>query len=370
MAGPAHPGELTRRYTLGTAADDAALRRLLRENPMHGAVTVAFEREPDFFRGAGIAGAEEQTIVAFQGDRIACMGRCIRRDCWVNGHAVRTGYLSELRLDRAHGGRAGLLREGFAFFRKLACDDAAELYFTAIAADNDRARRFLERGVRGLPAYRFLANLETVLIAVPRRIRARLRVEVATPERVPEFLALLNAHGRRHQLSTVWTAEMLRSLDRHGMPLERFLIATDGGVAVACGALWDQRGFRQTVIRGYSRLLNAARPFVNAMNVVLGRPRVPEVGEVLAQAFLSPLAFVEGAEAILPDFIAASFSHARRMGVEFLAIALPQEDAGLSVVHRRFSTRSWRSRLYSVDWPERRALPMRGTAFLPDVSLL
>ncbi len=135
-------------------------------------------------------------------------------------------------------------------------------------------------------------------------------------------------------------------------------------------ARFARLGFRQTVIRGYSRLLNAARPFVNAMNVVLGRPRVPEVGEVLAQAFLSPLAFVEGAEAILPDFIAASFSHARRMGVEFLAIALPQEDAGLSVVHRRFSTRSWRSRLYSVDWPERRALPMRGTAFLPDVSLL
>ena len=168
------PHGLKARVTLrvATAADDAALRRLLRENPMRGAMSVAFEREPDFFRGAGLAGADEQTIVAHENERLVCMGRCVWRDCWVNGRATRTGYLGELRLDHAARGRFGILRDGYRFFRELARDDAAELYFTSIAADNERARRLLESGARGLPTYKFLAELDTLLVAVPRHVAA------------------------------------------------------------------------------------------------------------------------------------------------------------------------------------------------------
>src|SRR5882757_5465832 len=56
MRGTAAPGELRRaaatRFAVATEADESAIRRLLRENPMHGDVSVAFEREPNYFRGA------------------------------------------------------------------------------------------------------------------------------------------------------------------------------------------------------------------------------------------------------------------------------------------------------------------------------
>ena len=358
------------RFALATRADDAAIRRLLRENPMRGAVRVGFEREPDYFRGADLAGGEDQTIVAHDGARLVCMGRCTRRECWVDGAARRVGYLAELRLDAAARGRFGILRDGYAFFHALQRDSPAELYFTSIAADNDRARRLLENGTRGLPAYAFLAELDTLLVAVPRRPRAgRMSVEAATPERVPDLLRVLNGHGRRHQLAAVWTAENLRSLAQHGLPLERFLLAMDGGQVVACGALWDQRGFRQTVIRGYSRALAVARPFVNLASRILGTPRLPRAGSVLAHAFLSPLAFAEGAAALLPDFIAEFFPLAAGLGIEFLTLALPTDDPRLPALRRRFSTRTWRSRLYRVAWPEQASHDLSGT-FLPEVALL
>ena len=58
MAGPAAASELSTRFAVATRDDDAAIRRLLRENPMRGAVSVGFEREPDYFRGGEIAGGE------------------------------------------------------------------------------------------------------------------------------------------------------------------------------------------------------------------------------------------------------------------------------------------------------------------------
>ncbi len=370
MAGTAAARELSTRFAVATDADDAAIRRLLRETPMRGAVSVRFEREPDYFRGADLAGGVDQTIVAHDGTRLVCMGRCTERACWVDGHETRVGYLAELRLDAAARGRFGILRDGYGFFRELHCDDPAAVYFTTIAADNERARRLLESGVRGLPAYAFLGELDTLLVAVPRRPRAvRLRVECATPERVPDLLRVLNAHGQRHQLAAVWTAERLAALAEHGLPLERFLLACDGREVVACGALWDQRGFRQTVIHGYSRPLALARPFVNFASPILRTPRLPLPDAVLAHAFLSPLAFVEGLEAMLPDLIEAFFPLAAHAGVEFLTLTLPTTDPSLPTLHRRFSTRTWRSRLYRVSWPGEAAPDLTGT-FLPDVALL
>src|SRR5439155_767942 len=121
--------------------------------------------------------------------RLVCMGRCTWRECWVDGTARRVGYLAELRLDATARGRFGILRDGYGFFGALQRDDPADLYFTSIAADNDRARRLLESGGRGLPAYDFLAELSTLLIAVPRRApRTKLRVESATPAHIPDLL--------------------------------------------------------------------------------------------------------------------------------------------------------------------------------------
>lgn len=369
MAGAALDRELSTRFGVATRADDAAIRRLLRENPMRGAVTVGFEREPDYFRGANLAGGEDQTIVAYSNSRLVCMGRCTRRECWVDGHARRVGYLAELRLDATARGRFAILRDGYRFFHEQQCNETVDLFFTSIAADNDRAVSLLERGARGLPTYLFLQEVDTLLVAVPRHPRApTLRVEVAIRDRIPDLVRMLNAG--RHNLSPVWTAERLQALEHHGLPLSRFLVALDGNEVIACGALWDQREFRQTIIRGYSRPLAIARPVINLASHVLGKPGLPRAGSVLAHAFLSPFALETTAEAALPDFIAAFFPLAARCGVEFVTLALPTTDSRLPALRRRFAARTWRSRLYQVSWPDDLPVELCCGPRLPEVALL
>jgi hypothetical protein len=377
MAGAVVNRELNRaartRFAVATSADDVAIRRLLRESPMRGAVSLTFEREPNYFAGANLAGGADQTIVAVSDSRLVCMGRCTRRKCWVDGQARTVGYLGELRLDAAARGQFGILRDGYEAFHSLQRDDPVELYFTCIGSDNQRARRVLESGLRGLPRYRHLGDLETLLIAVPRQLRRpRFRIESATPKCAPALLRLLNDHAREHQLSTVWTEEALASLAAQELPLYRFLLALEGDEIVACGALWDQRPFRQTVIRHYNRALSIARPFVNAASRILGMPRLPKPGSVLAHAFLSPLAIDSQAKEMLPDFIEAIFSSASKIGVEFLTIALPVADSRLTSLKRRFSTRTWTSRIYRVDWPGEASLEIinREVSCIPDVALL
>ena len=358
-------------FAVATTAQDASIRQLLRDNPIRGAVNVAFQREPDYFQGENIAGGEDRTIVAFRNRRLVCMGRCTQRECWVNGQPMRAGYLAELRLDATVRGQFGILRDGYRFFQSLQADNPADLYFTSIASDNSRAQRLLESGMRGLPSYDFLSELETLLVAVPRNPRpGRLSVRTPRSEDIPTMVRLLNSHGRRHNFSTVWTVENLLALEEHGLPLDRFLLALDGNEIVGCGALWDQRSFKQTAVLGYSPVLTKARPVVNAIGPLFGIPPLPRPGSILAHAFLSPIAFSDGASAMLFDFIHAFFLLAAQTGLEFITLALPASDRRIPKIRQRFCTRAWRSRVYQVKWPEQRNVDLGRIDIFPEVALL
>ncbi len=374
------------RFALATAAEDAAVRRLLRNNPLPGEISLTLEREPDYARGADVAGATDRTILALAGERLAALGRCSVRRRQVDGGARRVGYLAELRLDASARGRFDILRGGYRFFRDLAPEDTPEYFFTSIAADNHRALRLLERGCADLPAYQFLTGFVTLVIPVPRRrtaarrtaaarsrLEARgLRVEPGTCVRIDELVGCLNRHAFRHPLAAVWTPEEVIALARHDLALDGFRLVLAGAQVVACAALWDQRGFRQTVVRGYAGRLRRLRPLLNLSATIFGTPRLPPAGSILALGFLSPFATDPGYGDLLPELVALNLAPAAERGLEFLTLGLAADDPRLAPVRRRFAGREYCSRIYRVAWPgDAPSIAGRaGGPFLPEVALL
>src|SRR5690349_8686647 len=87
------------KFALATQTDDPDIRRLLRENPMRGQISLTLEREPNYFADALWPGTEKQTLIARENGRMVCVGSCTLRDRFVNGQSRRVGYLGGLRLD-------------------------------------------------------------------------------------------------------------------------------------------------------------------------------------------------------------------------------------------------------------------------------
>jgi len=364
------------RFTLASEEHDGAIRRLLRENPMHGEVSLSFEREPNYFFSKELAGGRDQTILAFEGQRLLCMGRCSTRSRYVNGQLRRVAYLSELRLDSQARSRFDILRRGYQFFGQIQSDDPPELCFTSIAADNDRARRFLERGLPGMPAYKFIAGFTTFLIPVPRPSQLgpseRLGVSSvsATMARWSDLVAFLNAHGKEHQLASHWTVDDLYSLANFGLSLADVQVVVEDGQIIACGGLWDQRCFRQTVVRGYRTKIGRGRHLINLSATLFGTPRLPEIGSVLAVGILCPFAVrTTGERVLLPLLESLLFVGARR-GLEFIALGFADDDHRLAIIRKRFRCREYRTRLYEVQWGERAEAISKAHPCLPEIALL
>jgi hypothetical protein len=393
MAGTIVESELTARpssavrFALAQKEDDLAIRRLLRNNPMRGAISVSFEREPGYFQGVEVAGAVDKAILAFENDRPVCMGRCSIRDRYINGETHRVGYLSDLRLDSSVQGRFDILRRGYQFFHELERNNPADFYFTSITMDNSRSLRLLQRGLPGMPRYEPLADFVTLFVPVPGRANRlkESREGALSPiksnglEWVPgtdisirALVDFLNSRAGRYHLAAAWTEENLLSLQHHGLSLSDFKILMNKGEIIGCAGIWDQRDFKQIVIRGYDRRLSLARPLINLGARLFGFPQLPPVGSIVAHGVLSPLAVAPDEMQSLPAMIELSLSSASRRGLEFLCLGFANGDPHLAMVRKRFRCREYRNRLFQVIWKSGNSamITLSGNLISPEVALL
>ena len=358
-------------FALATQADDADIRRLLRENPMPGQIALTLEREPDYFADAGLPGTVKQTIVANEGGRVVCVGSCATRERFVNGQPYHVGYLGGLRLDARVTGRYDILRRGYEFFRELQTDNPADFYFTSIAADNAPARKFLERGLPGMPAYEFIGEFVTAVLPVKNYASIRAGLETDNLD-FNELLECLDKHGRDYQFAPRWSVAELSALLSLNLKADDFQVMRDGGRINACAALWDQRAFKQTVIRGYTPRLALARPAVNFAARILGTPRLPAVGSTLAHAFVSHLAVEPENTDALIGLVSKLRMCAAGRRIEFLTLGFAANDPHLTLLRRKFNCREYRSRIYVVRWPGlgSSARELDGRCLGPEVALL
>ena len=372
MAGPVATCELKPRsvsFESATDADDPEIRRLLRDNPMMGQITVSLEREPGCFAEAACTQLEHQTIVARQNNRLICVGNCSFRTRFMNGRACRVGYLSGLRLDQRAAGRFDVLRRGYTFFREL--HHGSEPYFTAIASDNERAIRFLERAAPGMPIYDYVGEFVTAVLPVRKRMRANPRsFAMERASNVDELVAFLNKHNSRYQFAPCWTAEDLLRLRGLGLQTANFWQIRSGGRIAACGALWDQRSFKQTVVRGYAPPLSWSRRWLNPMLAAVGRPQLPAVGTTLAQGFISHLAVTADQPELLIELATALNGDAADRQLDYLMLGLSEGDPRLATLRAHFKFREYRSRLYTVRWPQSESRTLEGGIANPELALL
>lgn len=361
MAGNLHPGAVTRPrggFAVEFAAphDDAGIRALLRDQPMGGLVRLSLEREPDSRLAAGIEGDAYHAVVAREKatGRVVGVGARSVREVWFNGRRVRMGYLSTLRRDPKVLGFRHLLRDGFDLLESARGEEELPFDLTSVIADNRAARRALERGLPGLPHYKPLCDWVTLILPTSSRRSNDPAIRTADATDLPAIASCLQAHGQRHQFAPVWSEQDLRCPARsRGLSVGDFSILSEHGEVRGCAALWDQRSFKQAVIRGYAPPLARWRPFVNVGLKLMGRPLLPPIGAALNMAYLSHTACNDDDPDTLARLIRAVLPRAAARGVDHLIVGVAGEGKTLPLLRRHFRPREYRAILYLVTHPSR-----------------
>jgi len=272
---------------LATRADDATLRAILRDNAMRTWVDMAVEREPSFFAGADIGGAEWAVIAEARGEVVGMYTAAVR-PVYLAGRPEQLGYLGGLRVNAAHRHRVSHLRHGYESIGRLApVERTRDWWFSVVAQENYVARRLLEAGVRGLPTYHPLGEYVTFALPSSRGRRAGLWRR-ATGADVADMVEFHAARAASFDLASVLDDELIAVVG-----IERFLLLEHRGEICGVAALWDQRAFKQIVARSYRRPIAALVPAYNAFARLARRIPLPRPGEALDQTFVAFLAVAE-----------------------------------------------------------------------------
>jgi hypothetical protein len=365
-----------------TPTDDSAIRALLRDASFGEDVALSLEREPDSALASSIEGDEHVALGARHrtgAGRLAGIASRAVRTVFVNGEARRIGYLGQLRIDPAFRRHRGLLAAGFEYIRSLDSGPAGpRLYLASVVADNTAARRLLARRAAGWPAFEPVDTLVSLTIPVGGRpgLRAARGLECArgSLDRIDDVGASLQRAGRRHQFHPAWSrADLLSPLRSRGLSPEDFILATRDGRVVGCLACWDQRAFKQVVVRRYSPRIARWRPLLNVLAPFTGMPHLPATGDALQFAFLSHLALdAESDAAALIAMVHAARAEAGRRGLRYVVLGVSAAHPLLPDLRRAFSHRAYESVLYVAFWPEGAALAasLDGRPSHPELAIL
>ena len=342
-------------------ADDAALRQLLRESPLHGPVTTTLEREPSFFGGEVDALRHDVALSRCHGEPAACGSRILRR-AWWQGLPADTAYLAGLRVHPHYQGRAGkILVRGFRHLEECAARHPAAVTWTAVFENNHRARRTLAGCRAGLPAYHDRGRLLCPALAVPRRAPPPaphgIHWQTGTMASLEEIASFLTARQRHRPLAPVHTAQELAGSQRWpGLQVDDFILARRGRTLVGVMAVWDQRAVRQVRIQGLAGPLRLVRPLWRGAARLAGWPALPADGTVLAMAHAAFLAVADDSPALARLLLLAGRAAAAARHLNWLCLCLHESDP-LTPALRGLPSLSSHGRLYQVSrestaWPE------------------
>jgi hypothetical protein len=357
---PLHGGPV---FTEAAPEDDAAIRRLLREHAMPGAVSVSLEREPSLRAGQELEGGEHRTLVCrdTEGGPIVAVGGVVTRAMCIGGEPAPVAYLTQLRLDHAARGKRRLIVDGYRHMGTLL---RTRCVLTSILDNNHQARRLLERGLRGMPVYRFLSAFHTFVLG--RRVTTSNAVRRLDVRDASGIARLLADECEGLAVAPAWSGREVSRLMKTGT-LEMFGIDGANGL-LGCVGMWDLSSVKQAVVRGYSRSLGLARGALNLAASALGSPRLPSVGEALRVRFLSHVAVRRCDDAGALALIGAACEAARLKGASLVSGAAPgRRPHGLLARH---AWNTMRSRIYAVEWPANTGLPPTPSAWPQGEALL
>jgi hypothetical protein len=339
------------------AEDDGPIRRLLSENPMPGAVTVAFEREPDFFRGQQIMGDRCQTFKAVEraSGRLAGIVSVASSKRWINGEVRSVGYVGGVRIAKEFQGKMLPLR-AFPFIRERAGQGWPGLWFGAIVHGNPTARAlFVDLPRTSFPRPEEVSQIHTLAILTRKqeqgrraanhgptveqsytpRSSGRVGIVRGTQASRESIVSFLNETGRRREFFPVVSRNHFAEESRPPYPAPGDFLAAliDGEIAGVC-AVWDQSDFKQTVVHGYSGWLARAKPLINASGPIAGMKRLPEIGDEISSAYLSFLAVQNDDPVVFRELLKAAVADAYSRGKDYLMTGFSIRDPLLKIAKK------------------------------------
>ncbi|MCW8932348.1 MAG: hypothetical protein OQL19_19200 [Gammaproteobacteria bacterium] len=355
------------------AIDNIHLRNILSQNEMESWIKLSFEREPDYFAADNLMGESYSILVYKENNPKEIMGMysCSFLPVRINGNPQYLGYLGGLRIVKEYRNKLRYVKNGYDSIARLIPDNSSlNWWFTSIASDNKPAKKLLEAGLKGLPVYSSIGEIKTLAISANQAKKSGILQAVSHKE-INELIAFYTKQTIDYQFAPILTEQWLIQLNgKKGLSIEDFYVVRQQGVIVACLALWDQRSFKQTRVKGYQFPLNKIRPLYNLFAAMTKRTPLPQVGDKLEQIYLAFVACDQQSEEQFVLILQDVLYKIKERNANMAVVGLSMENPLLALIEKYFHSHSYQTCIETVSWTKQEQPDLNSKSVQPEVALL
>ena len=294
---------------------DEGLRKLLRETPLRGGMTVTLEREPTFFY------EKMETVIAMLDDVVvACGSRISRQVNWC-GKVIESSYLSDLRVHpscRKYSGR--IIRDCYQLLKDSAKQRPAVVTWTAVFESNLAAMKTLGRQRSVIPEYVDRGGLRSPMIWCSPACKwpAHPGCRRATEADRPELVAFLQKQFSNKALAPVIYPDDLQMGD--------FILIREDGALVAAMAVSDIRAIKQIRVLELPGNIRMLRMPMKWLSSVFPMPLIPTREGVMPLGYVSFMAAENDEVALIHVMLRAGRVVAAQKGLSYLCVCFHEND--------------------------------------------
>ncbi|MDR2133166.1 MAG: GNAT family N-acetyltransferase [Clostridiales Family XIII bacterium] len=292
-------------YRRALPEDGVGMLELIESHSSGGALDTVYTRRADAYRSylADCKDAEITLCVDEEG-RIKAQMACLPRRLYMGGEARTAGYLT------------GLCKRGDGFvnlprlFHAALDDSKIDLFFCSILDGNDGVFKMLDKKRAYMPELRVISEYTTHLFspkAIKRTTGHGFAFRRATENDSEALLLHYREYGKHHD----FFPEISAFSEFPGLDIECFyLLLHRSGDIVAAGALWDQRDFKQHIVKKYGGAYKTAAKF-NFLLRLLRYPPLPKANAVADFAYVGFFAVERDEPALIRAFLGEMAAIAR-----------------------------------------------------------
>jgi len=308
-------------FEIATDSDQAEILYLFRL-PMTGDISLALERDPDYFAVARVQNLHPEVYVGRdrEAKRITGIFSVGKRPVFVNRERIEIPYFCDLRIHPDY--RSGsLLARGYQFAsNEILKNGYAQ---TIIVSDNEKAMTALLGGRAGLPLYYQFGDYRTFAIPRNQKLKSKTSIRRAEQGDLPAIVNFLNIEGKKKQFFPDYGLDWNTPYFKDAR-IDDLFLAIERSEIVGTVGVWNQKSFKRTRLAGYSRRMNVIRPLYNVLAALRRGIRLPSPSEVLNYSFLYAVAIRENDPSVLADLLSSILCS--NFGCEYFLLGLDAAD--------------------------------------------
>ena len=280
-----------------TKSDNRSLIELFQVE-MGSNIRISLERGEDFFGYQKLQFTKNATCYVIEDSRKNKIEGCfsIGLKCMtIAGIKKDFQYLSDLRISENFQGRNILIRV-LKYIQNNNLIDPNIPCITLSLSDNDTYHSMEDKSFNpelrerfNIPSTYKWRTIVTNFISAKSKNKSsnKYRVRRAIANDIKEVNQFIATQQKNDVISEYYSIHELSSEFYSGLDLSSFYIAFKDDEIVGIASIWDQEVYKQTVIKGYSKLFELLRPILNLLSPITGLSKLPNSGDQLSYDIMS-----------------------------------------------------------------------------------